>query len=92
MSQRPAQDRVAVEYRSRSLIAVMRHPQRVLSVALSSDHKRAASSDGSVRLWEVFCQHTDIDSAATPRCLIAAQREASFSPAEPRACRIEMAK
>ena len=83
---------------SRSSIAVMRHPERVLSAAFSPDDKRVvtASSDGSARLWEIFADREKLISAAkmaAPRCLTAAQREASFFlSTEPPAWCIEKAK
>src|SRR5258708_39742031 len=82
---------------SRSSIAVMRHPERVLRAAFSPDDKRVvtASSDGTARLWERFAGREKSVSAAktvAPRCLTAAQREASFFlSAEPPAWCIEMA-
>jgi hypothetical protein len=83
---------------SRSSVAVMRHPERVLSAAFGPDDKRVvtASSDGTARLWEVFADTQKLISAAkmaAPRCLTAEQREASFFlSAEPPAWCIEMAK
>jgi hypothetical protein len=79
-------------------IAVLGHPERVLSAAFSPDGKRVVtgSSDGTARLWDVFVDTQELISAAkmvAPRCLTAEQRQASFLlKAEPPAWCIEMAK
>jgi hypothetical protein len=82
----------------RSPIAVIRHPERVLSAEFSPDgeHIVTASSDGAARVWHVFADTRKLIAAAkatAPRCLTSEQRAASyFLPEQPPAWCIEMAK